>query len=110
MSRMITTSVWAAQAMTAGQVLTSPWFDLLDKGCNGYLSYQFDITGSVKITVERGIIQDTSDPVTIVETTHATAKGIKDVDMVPARFVRFKATETTGSTTATITKMTALFM
>ncbi|GEB79791.1 hypothetical protein DDE01_12060 [Desulfovibrio desulfuricans] len=110
MSRLETVTPFGAGAVAfaAGEVKTSRWYDLLDVGCNGLMAYQFATTGSVEVKVQRAIERDSPAPVDVVATTHAAASGIKDVDVVPARFVRFVATEK-ASAAATL-KMTTLFV
>lgn len=109
MPRFETKTLYSAEVLTAGQTKTTRWFEASELGLTGYLSYQYDVTGSVKITVERGIIEGTADPVVVSEDTFATAKGIKDVSLPLCKYLRFKITETTGSAGATVTKLAAVF-
>lgn len=106
MPRFVTRNAFdAPKVLAAGATEYSRWYEASDVGFTGFLSYEHDITGSVDVTVQRSILGDSATPVDMVTTTH-TGKGIKDVDLPLAKFIRFKFTSAAG---ATITSFRAMF-
>lgn len=109
MPRFETRDLWSAKELAAGASAYSQLLEANDVGLTGFMSYQYDVTGSVKVTVERVIVKDSTDFVVVEENTHASAKGIVDVDLPLCKYLRLKITETTGSAGATVNKLSAVF-
>ena len=108
MPRFEQKDVFSDQAMTAGQTIYSPWYEALDIGLTGFLSYGYSIVGSVSVTVQRKIY-DAQTAVDVESEAISGSAGIVDVNLPLCKYVRFKITETTGTTAATIIKLAALF-
>ena len=108
MPRFEQKEIFSAKDLAAGESVYSPWYEANDAGLTGFLSYGYSIVGSVSVTVQRKIY-DAQTAVDVESESISNSAGIVDVDLPLCKWVRFKLTETTGTTAATITKFAAVF-
>ena len=104
----ITKNIYSGQAFTANETKYSPVYSAADVGLTGHMSYQYDVTGAITVTLQRLIVDGSSDWVDVDANAISTATGIKDVPLLLARFYRFKFVETAGAA-ATMNKFSVIF-